>query len=38
MDDITDLCDRVIILDEGSILYDGQIKTIKKEIWRYQTY
>lgn len=29
MDDITDLCKRVIILDEGSILYDGSIKTIK---------
>ena len=29
MDDITDLCNRVIILDEGSILYDGTIKMIK---------
>lgn len=29
MDDITDLCDRVIILDEGQILYDGSIKNIK---------
>ena len=31
MDDITDLCERVIILDEGSILYDGPIKTIKSK-------
>ncbi len=31
MDDITDLCNRVIILDEGSILYDGPIKTIKSK-------
>lgn len=30
MDDITDLCKRVIILDEGSILYDGPLKTLKK--------
>src|SRR5690606_8161399 len=29
MDDITDLCNRVIILDEGQILYDGALKTIK---------
>ncbi len=29
MDDITDLCKRVIILDEGQILYDGQIQAIK---------
>lgn len=31
MDDITDLCNRVIILDEGSILYDGPIQMIKKK-------
>lgn len=31
MDDITDLCKRVIILDEGSILYDGPIHMIKKK-------
>lgn len=30
MDDITDLCKRVIILDEGSILYDGPLAQIKK--------
>lgn len=29
MEDITDLCKRVIILDEGDILYDGPIKKIK---------
>ncbi|WP_045749972.1 ATP-binding cassette domain-containing protein [Acholeplasma oculi] len=29
MEDITDLCKRVIILDEGAILYDGPIKSIK---------
>src|SRR5690606_8815387 len=29
MDDITDLCHRVIILDEGQILYDGALNTIK---------
>src|SRR5690606_30096434 len=31
MDDITDLCNRVIILDEGQILYDGSLKTIKNK-------
>ncbi|MCF7930096.1 MAG: ATP-binding cassette domain-containing protein [Acholeplasmataceae bacterium] len=31
MDDITDLCHRIIILDEGSILYDGSINLIKKK-------
>ncbi|VEU82100.1 ABC transporter ATP-binding protein [Acholeplasma hippikon] len=31
MDDITDLCHRVIILDEGNILYDGPLSTIKKK-------
>lgn len=31
MDDITDLCKRVIILDEGQILYDGPIQSIKKK-------
>lgn len=31
MDDITDLCHRVIILDEGQILYDGSLKTIQKK-------
>lgn len=31
MDDITDLCNRVIILDEGQILYDGSIKNIKSK-------
>ena len=29
MDDITDLCQRIIILDEGSLLYDGPISMIK---------
>ncbi len=31
MDDITDLCQRVIILDEGVILYDGPLSMIKKK-------
>lgn len=31
MADITDLCKRVIILDEGSILYDGPISAIKSK-------
>lgn len=31
MDDILDLCNRVIILDEGSILYDGLIKNLKSK-------
>lgn len=31
MDDITNLCERVIILDEGAILYDGTIKHIKQK-------
>lgn len=31
MDDITDLCNRVIILDEGSILFDGPLDSIKKK-------
>lgn len=31
MDDITDLCHRVIILDEGQILYDGTLKAIQKK-------
>jgi ABC-2 type transport system ATP-binding protein len=31
MDDIIDLCDRVIILDEGVILYDGPVSTVKRK-------
>lgn len=31
MDDITDLCQRVIILDEGIILYDGPLKMLKNK-------
>lgn len=31
MDDITDLCNRVIILDEGAIIFDGPLTTIKKK-------
>ena len=31
MDDIIDLCDRVIILDEGIILYDGPVSTVKRK-------
>ncbi len=29
MNDITELCKRIIIIDEGNILYDGPIKNIK---------
>ena len=36
MDDITDLCKRVIILDEGQILYDGPIQAIKKSFGEYR--
>ena len=36
MDDITDLCKRVIILDEGQILYDGPIQSIKKKFGDYR--
>lgn len=31
MDDITDLCDRIIILDEGTILFDGPLDSIKSK-------
>lgn len=28
MEDIKDLCDRVILIDQGSILYDGELKAL----------
>src|SRR5690606_33879676 len=31
LDDITALCNRVIILDEGSVLFDGPLDSIKKK-------
>lgn len=34
MDDIEALCDRIIILDEGKIAYDGSTDTLKREYVR----
>lgn len=31
MKDITNLCERILILDEGHLLYDGTLKDIKKK-------
>ena len=31
MDDIEELCDRIVILDEGQILYDGDLTGLKQE-------
>jgi ABC-2 type transport system ATP-binding protein len=31
MDDIEELCDRIIILDQGQILYNGDLKGLKEE-------
>ena len=31
MDDIEKLCERIIILDEGSIVYDGRTETLKQD-------
>ena len=28
MEDIKDLCDRVILIDQGSILYDGELEAL----------
>ena len=34
--DIEQLCQRVIIIDEGAIIYDGPIETIKKRFGKYR--
>ncbi len=31
MEDVNELCDRLIIIDEGSILYDGSLDELKKK-------
>lgn len=30
MDDVEEICDRIIVIDEGKIIYDGDLKTLKK--------
>ncbi len=35
--DIEELCQRVIIIDKGSLIYDGPISTIKKRFGKYRT-
>lgn len=35
--DIEELCQRVIIIDKGSLIYDGPIATIKKRFGKYRT-
>jgi len=34
--DIEELCKRVIIIDDGRIIYDGPIETIKKRFGKYR--
>lgn len=34
--DIEELCQRVIIIDDGRIIYDGPIETIKKQFGKYR--
>lgn len=36
MDDIEELCNRIIILDEGKIIYDGDLSTVKKNYIKYK--
>lgn len=31
MDDVTDLCSRIIMIEKGKIIYDGPIKSLRKE-------
>jgi viologen exporter family transport system ATP-binding protein len=35
--DIEELCQRVIIIDKGSLIYDGPINTIKERFGKYRT-
>jgi ABC-2 type transport system ATP-binding protein len=35
--DIEELCQRVIIIDKGSLIYDGPISTIKERFGKYRT-
>jgi ABC-2 type transport system ATP-binding protein len=35
--DIEELCQRVIIIDKGSLIYDGPISTIKQRFGKYRT-
>ena len=31
MDDIEEVCDRIIVIDKGNIIYDGNLKNLKKK-------
>ena len=37
MDDIEEICRRIIIIDEGKIIYDGDLDTVKKKYVIWQT-
>lgn len=37
MDDVRELCKRVILIDEGKIIYDGSISSLIKEHVKYKT-
>ncbi len=37
MDDIEALCERIIIVDDGKILYDGDLSSVKKRFVRHKT-
>lgn len=37
MDDIEELCKRIIIIDQGAIIFDGNLETVKKKYIKWQT-
>lgn len=38
MGDIEDTCERIIVIDEGKIIYDGSLKNFNKEYLGYKTF
>jgi len=32
--DIEQLCERMIIIDKGGLLFDGSLKELRKTLWR----
>jgi len=37
MDDIEELCERIMIIDEGQIIYDGDLELVKKKYVKWKT-
>jgi len=37
MDDIEELCERIMIIDEGTIIYDGNLEIVKKKYVKWKT-